>query len=81
MGADAAAAGRAGLLADRPNAAVCIIEPEVVDDMASLGRATLDLSIDVIPRFLGRIWTFHNGDYHRDIGTLESLRRAEADYR
>ncbi|MEW6368779.1 MAG: nucleotidyltransferase family protein [Acidobacteriota bacterium] len=66
---------------NRANAAVYIIEPEVVDDMASLGRATLDLSIDVIPRFLGRIWTFHNDDYHRDIGTMESLRRAEADYR
>jgi mannose-1-phosphate guanylyltransferase len=34
----------------------------------------------VIPYFLGRIATFHNTEYHRDIGTPESLRRAEAEY-
>jgi hypothetical protein len=32
-----------------------------------------------MPACLGRIATFHDVDYHRDIGTLESLRRAEAE--
>jgi mannose-1-phosphate guanylyltransferase len=63
------------------NAAVYVFEPAVVDFIASLGREVVDLSTEVIPRFLGRICTFHNADYHRDIGTPESLRRAEAEYR
>jgi hypothetical protein len=33
-----------------------------------------------MPAFLGRICTFHNSGYHRDIGTLESLRKAEAEF-
>lgn len=64
----------------RANGAVYILEPEVLDFIASLGRRFVDLSTEVIPRLLGRIATFHNGDYHRDIGTPESLRRAEAEY-
>lgn len=64
----------------RANGAVYILEPEVVDFVASLGKRFVDLSTEVIPRFLGRIATFHNVDYHRDIGTLESLRRAEVEY-
>ena len=63
------------------NAAVYIFEPAVVDFIATLGRTVVDLSTEVIPRFLGRICTFHNAEYHRDIGTPESLRRAEAEYR
>ena len=38
-------------------------------------------STEVLPAFLGRICTFHNADYHRDIGTLDSLRRAEEEFR
>jgi mannose-1-phosphate guanylyltransferase len=64
----------------RANAAVYIMEPEVVGFIASLGRLVIDLSTEVIPYFLGRIATFHNAGYHRDIGTPESLRRAESEY-
>lgn len=65
----------------RANAAVYILEPEVVDFMASLGKEFVDFSTEVLPAFLGRIATFHNSDYHRDIGTPESLRKAEDEYR
>lgn len=65
----------------RANGAVYILEPEVVDFMATLGKRVIDLSTEVIPHFIGRIATYHNRDYHRDIGSLESLRRAEAEYR
>lgn len=65
---------------DRANAAVYIFEPEVIQFLAGLGKDVIDLSTEVIPAFVGRIATFHNSDYHRDIGTLESLRRAEAEY-
>jgi mannose-1-phosphate guanylyltransferase len=65
---------------DHANAAVYIFEPQIVDFLAGLGRPVIDLSTEVIPAFLGRICTFHNAGYHRDIGTLESLRRAELEY-
>ena len=66
--------------ADRANAAVYIMEPEVLDFLSSLGKPVIDLSTEVIPRFLGRIATFHNSDYHRDIGSPESLRAAEREF-
>lgn len=64
----------------RANGAVYIIEPEVVDFLATLEREFLDFSIDVIPAFLGRIATYHNTGYHRDIGTIDSLCKAEAEF-
>jgi mannose-1-phosphate guanylyltransferase len=64
----------------RANAAVYIFEPEVIDFIGSLGKRFVDLSTEVVPRFLGRIAIFHNADYHRDIGTPESLRKAEAEF-
>ena len=65
----------------RANGAVYIFEPEVVEYLEGLGRQIIDLSTDVIPAFLGRIATYHNVDYHRDIGNLESLRKASEEYR
>jgi mannose-1-phosphate guanylyltransferase len=65
----------------RANAAVYIFEPEVAVYIASLGKPIVDLSTEVIPSFVGRIATFHNDVFHRDIGSPESLRIAERDYR
>jgi len=64
----------------RANAAVYIFEPEAMALIASIERPFVDLSTEIIPRLMGRIATFHNDDYHRDIGTPEGLRRAEAEY-
>lgn len=66
---------------NRANGAVYIIEPGVVDHLASLGRPVIDFSTEAIPHFLGRIATFHNADYHRDIGSPASLAAAEREYR
>ena len=63
------------------NAAVYIVSPAVIDFMAGLGSDVIDFSTEVLPRFLGRINTFHNGIYHRDIGTMESLLAARREYR
>jgi mannose-1-phosphate guanylyltransferase len=64
----------------RANAAVYIIEPVVIDFIASLGKEICDFSTEVLPNFLGKIQTFHNTDYHRDIGNLESLALAEIEF-
>jgi len=62
------------------NAAVYIFEPSVVAFMVSLERDVIDLSTEVLPHYMGRICTYHNCDYHRDIGTPESLRLAEIEF-
>ena len=61
------------------NGAVYIFEPEIVDAIAAMGRPVVDLSTEIIPRFIGRILCVETSGYHRDIGTPESLRRAIAD--
>lgn len=62
------------------NGAVYIFDPEVLAAIAALGTPEVDLSTQIIPAFLGRIQTFANRDYHRDIGTPASLSRAERDF-
>lgn len=62
------------------NGAVYIFEPEVIDFLRGLRKPVIDISTEVLPHFIGRVNTFVNGDYHRDIGTLESLAKAEAEF-
>ena len=54
------------------NAAVYILEPSVLDFMVSLGKAEIDFSTEVIPQYMGKIFTYRNASYHRDIGTVSS---------
>lgn len=62
---------------NRANAAVYIIEPEIISWMEELN--TFDFSTKVLPYFMGRIFTVHNDGFHRDIGSIESLRKTSAD--
>jgi len=62
------------------NAAVYIIEPDVSEAAARLGKPFVDLSTEVIPQFVGRILAHETSGYHRDIGNLESLARAHAEF-
>ena len=66
---------------DLANAAVYVFEPEVIEAAAELGRPVVDLSTEVIPRFLGSILAVETHGYHRDIGTPEALSLAEAEWR
>jgi mannose-1-phosphate guanylyltransferase len=63
------------------NGAVYIFEPEVIDDIARLGRSVVDLSTEIIPNYLGRILSVETSGYHRDIGNPESLRRAHSEFK
>ncbi len=63
------------------NAAVYIFEQEVIDFIGSLGRDVCDISTEVLPNFIGRIQTYHNNNYHRDIGTPKALALAEIEYK
>lgn len=61
---------------NRANGAVYLLEPEVLEWLLQHPVAS-DFSTQVIPAFIGRIATWHNGGVHRDIGTPESLLRAQ----
>ena len=62
------------------NAAVYIIEPEVLDFAVGLNRAFVDFSTDVIPHFMGRIQMFETKGYHRDIGNPRALELAHLEF-
>ena len=62
------------------NAAVYILEPSVIEWMAALGEEQIDLSTEVIPNFLGKIFTYNNLLYHRDIGTMASWIESNYDF-
>lgn len=63
------------------NGAVYIIEPDFVRALASRQPRPTDFSTEVIPDCLGRIFTYENSLYHRDIGTPESLAAAHVEYK
>ena len=65
---------------NQANAAVYIIEPSVIAFLASLNKEVIDFSTEVIPHYMARIQMFRNTEYHRDIGTPESLRLAEIEF-
>lgn len=62
------------------NAAIYLIEPEVLSWLADQESIT-DFSTEVLPRFIGKISTWHNTNIHRDIGTLKNLQKAQLDKR
>jgi len=62
------------------NAAVYILTPEVIDRICALQGPFIDLSTQIIPQFTGRIFAVPTTGYHRDIGNVESLARAHAEF-
>lgn len=62
------------------NGAVYILEPSVLKWMKGLGKNRLDFSTEVIPNFLGKLFTYKNTLYHRDIGTMNSWIQACRDF-
>ena len=63
------------------NGAVYVFSPELVARLADFPGPFIDLSTEVIPGFVGRILSVETDGYHRDIGNLESLRRAEIEFK
>ena len=56
-----------------------IFSRKAVDETLKLMEAK-DISKDVIPTFIGKVLTWKNTCYHRDIGTPESLKKANQEY-
>lgn len=66
---------------DIANAAVYIFEPNVIDYLIENCKVFSDISNDLLPNFIGKMQIYHNSDYHRDIGTPESLMQACIDFK
>ena len=60
------------------NAAIYLLETEIIEWLEK-HPDVFDFSTQVLPRFLGRIATWHNYQIHRDIGTISSLQEAQKD--
>jgi len=58
------------------NGAVYILEPSIFSFLQNLGKEVIDFSTEVLPNYIGQIYTFYNNTYHRDIGTMESYETA-----
>ncbi len=63
------------------NGAVYILSPMVIQFIESLNKQIVDFSTEVIPCFLGRINTYKNTIYHRDIGSVKSYEQAKIDFK
>jgi mannose-1-phosphate guanylyltransferase len=63
------------------NAAVYAMEPEILEILDEIPAAAPDISLDLLPRCLGRIHAWLNREYHRDIGTPESYSAALREFR
>ena len=58
------------------NGAVYIINNEVIRRIYQLNEDKIDFSLDIIPKYLGKINTYFNSDYHIDIGNIDNLNKA-----
>jgi mannose-1-phosphate guanylyltransferase len=59
------------------NGAVYIVETSVISYMERLRKVKIDFSLDVLPHYIGRIFTYYNDLYHRDIGNVRSYELAQ----
>ncbi|MBP5855640.1 nucleotidyltransferase family protein [Marivibrio halodurans] len=66
---------------DLANAAVYILTPEVLADIDEHEGPFIDLSTEIIPRYVGRIFATAVDGYHRGIETVEGLERAHREFR
>ena len=58
------------------NAAVYIFEHSVIDHISNINDSFFELSTDVLPKYLGKIFTWEANEFHIDIGTLKNLQKA-----
>ena len=64
------------------NAAVFLFSPEAIEtiELMSKNKNLFDVSLDIVPSLLGKMATFQNKIYHRDIGNTHSLAQAEKEF-
>lgn len=66
---------------NRANAAVYVCEPYVIKFLKTFNRKVIDISNELIPAMIDKIQCHHSVEYHRDIGSIDSLRLAEMEFK
>jgi len=61
------------------NGATYILDQTLLSFIKNIEQNFIDMSTEVIPHFIGKMNTYHNDRYLRDIGTPGMLARAEKD--
>ena len=61
------------------NAAVYMIEPEILSRIKVTEGREFDISTEIIPPLLGKIYSYPITEYHRDIGSPLALSQAHQD--
>jgi mannose-1-phosphate guanylyltransferase len=56
---------------------IYILEPSVVHFMETLSLKEIEFTVNVLPHYTGRIFTWHNEGYHRDVGNIDSLMQGQ----
>ena len=60
------------------NAAVYIFQQSVIEHISNINDCFFELSTDILPKYLGKIFTWEVDDIHIDIGTVKNLQKANA---
>jgi len=58
------------------NGAVYVFESSVIDFICTQEKSYLDISLDVLPNYCGRIYTWSADGFHIDVGTKVNLEEA-----
>lgn len=61
------------------NGAVYICEASIISFLESLNKKEIDFSLDVIPTYIGKINTYLNDIYLKDIGTIQNYALAQVE--
>ena len=60
------------------NAAIYLFDSNFIDKLMIEIPNAKDFSLDVIPKFINRIYTFHTDDILIDIGNIKNLKKAKS---
>jgi len=60
------------------NGAVYIFQRSVIEHISNIPNCFIDLSTDILPTYLGKIFAWEADDVHIDIGTVKNLQKANA---
>ena len=63
---------------NKANGAIYVFSNSFLSELGALGPELNDFSKEVLPKFLGRIFTWHTNKPFLDIGTPDNLEKAQS---
>lgn len=65
----------------KANGAIYAFEEDFLDFLTKMKKEPKDISLDIIPELIGKIYTLHTEECFIDIGSLETLNEARVHYK